>query len=438
MVGKAKALLAKAEQNLADRKQAEAASEAERKRRTDLIVAGAGECSKENWQACKDKLATALEGAEKIFGQQDAALTTKAKALKAKAQEQLDSGKRQSEAEAKRNMEQENAKKLDEQHKKQCNAMFDQADAKYEAKDYQGSVTSYRKLLELCPDNCSAMNNLGLSLKSAGNVQESLSWYEKAARCDPSRSLYAQNVEKTKKQIAEGKKEKQCSDMFEKAKGKSKADDRSGAIADYKAVLALCPDYCGAMNNIGAQLDNLGEKQNALSWFEKAAKCDPDKELYQKNVRTTRQEIAEKRQSANNSAQQLGQALTQLGGAQQGASRPNTSPPSSPPPATTSMDGTYNGTFSSPVFKGKVKVRIQGAKVTGVATDSSGAQVDFEGTLKRQTGEISCFLVYRGKSSGGQGNAKGNVRNGSIEGSWAFFTLEAKPTEYKGTWTASK
>ena len=516
MVTKAKALLAKAEQNLTNKKQAEAQNEAERKRRTDLIVAGAGECTKENWQACKDKLTAALEGAEKIFGQQDAALTTKAKALKAKAQEQLDAGKRQAEAEAKRNMEQENAKKQAEQQQNKCNTMFKQADAKYESKDYQESIAIYRKLLELCPANCSAMNNLGLSIEASGNKQESLKWYEKAAKCDPSQSLYAENVEQTQKQLAESKKEKQCDDLFEKARGKDKVGDSSGAIADYKAVLALCPDYCGAMNNIGilldasnnkkdallwfekavkcnpsterykknatltreeiaqqqqatsnkvscdklwdqalakgkdgdprgaiedyrnvlsmcpnncsamnnigAQLDKLGEKQNAVAWFEKAAKCDPDKELYQKNVRTTRQEIAEKRHEEP----------------QQSASRQNTSPPSSPQPTTASMDGTYNGTFSSPIFKGKVKVRIEGTKVTGTATDSSGAQVDFEGTLKRQTGEISCFLVYRGKTSGGQGNAKGHIQNGSIDGTWSFFTLEAKPTEHKGTWTASR
>ncbi|WP_148208394.1 tetratricopeptide repeat protein [Solidesulfovibrio magneticus] len=516
MVAKAKALLAKAEQNLANKKQAEAQNEAERKRRTDLIVAGAGECTKENWQACKDKLTAALEGAEKIFGQQDAALTTKAKALKAKAQEQLDAGKRQAEAEAKRNMEQDNAKKQAEQQQNKCNTMFKQADAKYESKDYQGSIAIYRKLLELCPDNCNAMNNLGLSIEASGNKQESLKWYEKAAKCDPSQSLYAENVEQIQKQLAESNKEKQCNDLFEKALGKDKTGDRSGAIADYKVVLAYCPDYCGAMNNIGilldasnnkkdallwfekavkcnpsaerykknatltreeiaqqeqttsnkascdklwdqaqakgkddnhrgaiedyrkvlsmcpnncsamnnigAQLDKLGEKQNALAWFEKAAKCDPDKELYKENVRTTRQEISENRHEEP----------------QQSASRQNTSQPSSPQSTTASMDGTYSGTFSSPVFKGKVKVQVEGTKVTGVATDSSGAQVDFEGTLKRQTGEISCFLVYRGKSSGGQGNAKGHVQNGSIEGTWAFFTLEAKPTEYKGTWTASK
>ncbi|EKO39340.1 MAG: TPR repeat-containing protein, partial [Solidesulfovibrio magneticus str. Maddingley MBC34] len=379
-------------------------------------------CTKENWQACKDKLTAALEGAEKFFGQQDAALTTKAKALKAKAQEQLDAGKRQAEAEAKRNMEQDNAKKQAEQQQNKCNTMFEQADAKYESKDYQGSITIYRKLLELCPDNCSAMNNLGLSIEASGKMQESLIWYEKAAKCDPSRSLYANNIEKTKRQLTEIKNGKQCDDMFEKARGKSKSGDRSGAIAEYKALLALCPDYCVALNNIGAQLDSLCEKQNALSWFEKAAKCDPNKELYQKNVRTTRQEIAEKRHEEP----------------QQSASRQITSQPSSPQPTTASMDGTYNGTFSSPIFKGKVKVRIEGTKVTGIATDSSGAQVDFEGTLKRQTGEISCFLVYRGKTSGGQGNAKGHIQNGSIDGTWSFFTLEAKPTEYKGTWTASR
>ncbi|MBF0481528.1 MAG: hypothetical protein HQK82_07600 [Desulfovibrionaceae bacterium] len=63
--------------------------DAERSRRIADITAGANECGKQNWQACKDKLASALAGSEAVFGPQDAPLVKKAKDMQAAAEQNL-------------------------------------------------------------------------------------------------------------------------------------------------------------------------------------------------------------------------------------------------------------------------------------------------------------------------------------------------------------
>jgi tetratricopeptide (TPR) repeat protein len=179
---------------------------------------------------------------------------------------------------------------------KECSALWSQAHAKSEGGDAKGAITGYRKVLELCPDKCSAMNNIGVEYqKRLNKLDDALEWFEKAARCNPEKDLYRKNLEVVKGKITTRERKAQCDELWDKAHEKAKRGDPKGSITDYRKVLELCPDKCSAMNNIGSQYFNaLHDPDEALSWFRKALACDPGDDVYKGNVANAEKGIAER------------------------------------------------------------------------------------------------------------------------------------------------
>jgi tetratricopeptide (TPR) repeat protein len=178
----------------------------------------------------------------------------------------------------------------------QCDALFDKGRGQDKAGDHQGAIGTYKQLLSLCPKNCSAMNNIGVRFDELGNKSDAIPWFEKAAQCDPGNKTYEKNLTATKRELAElqqqASNKSQCDSLFQSGLAKSKAGDKQGAVTIYRKVLSVCPDHCMAMNNIGAALDSMGSRSQAIPWFEKASACDPGNSLFKKNTMLTKQEIA--------------------------------------------------------------------------------------------------------------------------------------------------
>jgi tetratricopeptide (TPR) repeat protein len=147
------------------------------------------------------------------------------------------------------------------------------------------------------------MNNIGAQLDALEKKSDAIPWFEKAAKCDPGEELYRNNVKSTQKELAAQTRENQCDALFDKGRGQDKAGDHQGAIGTYKQLLSLCPKNCSAMNNIGVRFDELGNKSDAIPWFEKAAQCDPGNKTYEKNLTATKRELAELQQQASNKSQ---------------------------------------------------------------------------------------------------------------------------------------
>ena len=87
LLDKARAIAAQAAE--AEKKAAEvdAKSAAERKRRLDLLLAGAEACRASKWKACRETITFGLDGGEKVFRPDDARLLDKARAIAAQAAE---------------------------------------------------------------------------------------------------------------------------------------------------------------------------------------------------------------------------------------------------------------------------------------------------------------------------------------------------------------
>lgn len=176
--------------------------------------------------------------------------------------------------------------------KTRCEAMARQASAKRVGGDHAGAIRDYQALLAQCPDTCQAYNNVGASLYSLGYAAESLPWFDEAAKCAPQESLFKDNAALTRKHLAEAAAPpadtaSQCATAFETAETRRGGGDLAGAIEGYKHVVAHCPDFCAAYNNMGLSLHKLGRPSESLALFEQARRCNPKDNLFKENYEMT-------------------------------------------------------------------------------------------------------------------------------------------------------
>lgn len=181
---------------------------------------------------------------------------------------------------------------VDTDRVQRCETLGRDAAAKRAGGDHAGAIRAYQTLLQLCPDTCAAYNNVGASLFSLGYATESLPWFDEAVKCAPQEKLYKANATLTRKQLAPVAKTTpesaaMCSAAFDRAEQKRAKGDLAGAIGDYKAVVARCPTFCAAYNNMGLSLHKLGRAGESLPFFEQALRCNPKENLFKDNYDLT-------------------------------------------------------------------------------------------------------------------------------------------------------
>jgi hypothetical protein len=209
---------------------------------------------------------------------------------------------------------------------------------------------------------------------------------------------------------AEADKARQCNALWKQAFAKGELGDRTGAITDYKAVLALCPNNCSAQNNIGHYLSQLGNKAAAISWFEAAVACDPGNTLYRNNAAITKKALPP------------GTAL----------------PPPGPPPADSQdiarFNGAYSGRFDGDT-RGDVRLRIQDGLVTGEVYNRH-LKSRVEGTVAND-GRMECRLEGRIFGFAVVGTVGGYVRGNNADGEWHASEPSGRNAE-SGSWSVAR
>ena len=173
-----------------------------------------------------------------------------------------------------------------------CAAIGQEAASKRTTGDHAGAIRSYQTLLELCPDTCQAYNNVGASLFSLGYLAEAVPWFDEAVKCAPAERLYRDNAAMTRSRLAAASRpaaetEKVCAEGFAAAESLRTAGDLAGALKGYRAVVARCPDFCAAYNNMGLALHKLGRPADSLPLFEQALRCNPKDNLFRENYDLT-------------------------------------------------------------------------------------------------------------------------------------------------------
>lgn len=180
----------------------------------------------------------------------------------------------------------------DADRRSRCAAIGREAAAKRAAGDHAGAIRRYQTLLQLCPATCQAYNNVGASLYSLGYLAEAIPWFDEAVKCNPGERLFRDNAAMTRAKLAKttsppAATAKACAVAFATAEAYRTAGQLQEALKAYRSVLARCPNFCAAYNNLGLTLHKLGRPNESLPLFEKALRCNPKDNLFRENYDLT-------------------------------------------------------------------------------------------------------------------------------------------------------
>ena len=180
----------------------------------------------------------------------------------------------------------------DTDRRARCAAIGREAAARRAGGDHAGAIRRYQALLQLCPDTCQAYNNVGASLYSLGYLAESAPWFDEAIKCNPDERLFRDNAAMTRAKLAKtaappAEAATACAAAFAAAESHRTAGRLQEALQDYRGVVARCPNYCAAYNNMGLTLHKLGRPAESLPLFEKALRCNPKDNLFRENYDLT-------------------------------------------------------------------------------------------------------------------------------------------------------
>jgi hypothetical protein len=78
--------------------------------------------------------------------------------------------------------------------KKQCEDIVSQGIAKSKGRDLPGAIQFYQRALQLCPQHCPAMNDIGVTYEALGDKKAAKDWVDAAIKCNPNSALYKQNM----------------------------------------------------------------------------------------------------------------------------------------------------------------------------------------------------------------------------------------------------
>ncbi len=154
--------------------------------------------------------------------------------------------------------------------------------------DYEDSLTSWEKVLDLKPDFYAAWHNRGNALSDLGRKEEAVQSYDKAVeiKSDYHAAWYNRGLALS----ALGRKE-EAVQSYDKALD-IKPDDRSAwykrggalsalgryeeAVQSYNRAVEIKPDYHAAWNSRGLALSALGRYEEAIQSCDKAVAIKPD------------------------------------------------------------------------------------------------------------------------------------------------------------------
>jgi len=162
---------------------------------------------------------------------------------------------------------------------------------------WKDNISLFRHTISVTVNNYQAENDLGLSLKEQGKLDEAIKHLREALRIAPGmiRSQYNLGLALAQK-----------GDLFEAALHLSKAAEimpndapvhnslgitlarmgrLDGAIAQFRKALEIKPDYAVAHNSLGAALASQGKLDQAIVEFKEALRIRPDYRKAERNLR---------------------------------------------------------------------------------------------------------------------------------------------------------
>jgi tetratricopeptide (TPR) repeat protein len=123
------------------------------------------------------------------------------------------------------------------------------------AGDLDGAIAAYREAVRIDPDFAVAHSNLGVALGAAGDPDGAIAAHRAAIRADPTYATPHNNL----------------GVVFRDAKR-----DQAAAVAAFKEAVRIDPKYANAHNNLGVSLRAVNDPEGAMAAYRAAVRANPD------------------------------------------------------------------------------------------------------------------------------------------------------------------
>jgi tetratricopeptide (TPR) repeat protein len=156
--------------------------------------------------------------------------------------------------------------------------------AQYQKQEFQQSIESAKKALEIDPRSAEAYNNIGAAYAEMGDLQNAAANEKKALEINPGLQIARNNLNAYTARIGQPAGAKTADNFLDESLQLNLAGKFDESIAAARAALKLKPDYAEAWNNIAA--DYAAEKKwdRAIDAAKKAIALKPDYPLAKNNL----------------------------------------------------------------------------------------------------------------------------------------------------------
>jgi glycosyltransferase involved in cell wall biosynthesis/Tfp pilus assembly protein PilF len=146
------------------------------------------------------------------------------------------------------------------------------------------AMDQYRKVLSLDPTNVETLATIGHLSVARREFEQARAYYEKALAVDPDQAEVRQILDKLQANLQPEDPVAGPMVLFEKAQNDLKIGNKSRAKQLLEQVVAADPRFAQAHNDLGVLLFESGDKDGALTHYEKAAQLKPEDPVFLKNL----------------------------------------------------------------------------------------------------------------------------------------------------------
>jgi len=150
--------------------------------------------------------------------------------------------------------------------------------------DVKGALKYYHKVLDIIPDDIDALIISGHIAVSEHRFDDAKGFYKKVLDIEPWNDDAWKYLERLDEYTGFSRDELRIEEMYRKCKDLVISGDEDSAIKEIENFLKIEPDFAIAYNDLGVLNYNLGKKEKALEYYEKATRLEPNNTIFQKNL----------------------------------------------------------------------------------------------------------------------------------------------------------
>ena len=150
--------------------------------------------------------------------------------------------------------------------------------------DVKGALKYYQIILEINPHDIDALTISGHIAVSEHQFDDAKGFYKKVLDIEPWNDDAWKYLERLDEYDSSSKIDLQTEDAYHRCRELSTSGKNEAAIRELEKLLKINPDFALAYNDLGVLNYSLGNKEETLAYYEKAALLEPNNVVFQKNL----------------------------------------------------------------------------------------------------------------------------------------------------------